>query len=107
MPDIDVNAMIWGFFMSATTKAAENLGQDDQENLRTTKNTDFEQVKQLFDISQKLDPESKRGNIWDIYTWLAYNSMDDNYFATRQSRRAVESKGTRSLWFGTLSLQNS
>ena len=107
MPDIDVNTMIWGFFMSATTKAAENLGQDDQENLRTTKNTDFEQVKQLFDISQKLDPESKRGNIWDIYTSLAYNSMDENCFATRQSRQAFESKGTRLLWFGTLSLQNS
>ena len=54
MPDIDINAIIWGIFVSATMKAAVYLGQDFQENLRTTKNTDFEKVKLLFDISQKL-----------------------------------------------------
>ena len=52
--DIDVDAMICGIFMSATVKAAVHLGQDHQENLRTTKNTDFEKVIQLFDNSQKL-----------------------------------------------------
>ena len=31
---------------------AVHLRQDYQENLRTTKNTDFEKVKQLFDISE-------------------------------------------------------
>ena len=40
--------------MSATMKATVHLGQDYQGNLRTTKNTDFEKVKQLFDISPKL-----------------------------------------------------
>ena len=40
--------------MSATMKAAVHLGQDDHGNLRTTKNTDFEKGKQLFDISPKL-----------------------------------------------------
>ena len=54
MSDIDINAMICGIFISATAKAAVHLGQDYQENLRTTKNTDFEKVKELFDISQKL-----------------------------------------------------
>ena len=39
--------------MSATVEAAAHLGQD-YENLRSTKNTDFEKVTQLFDISQKL-----------------------------------------------------
>ena len=37
MPDIDVNAMIWRKFISATTK-----------------NTDFAKVKHLFDTSQTL-----------------------------------------------------
>ena len=31
-----------------------HLGQDYQEYLHTTKNTDFENIKQLFEISQKL-----------------------------------------------------
>ena len=54
MLDIDVNAMIWGIFMSATMNAAVHLGQGHQENLRTTKNTDFEEAEPLCDISQKL-----------------------------------------------------
>ena len=52
--EIDVNMMIWGMFMSATTKGAVHLGQDYQEILRTTRNTDFDNIKQLFVISQKL-----------------------------------------------------
>ena len=43
MLDRDVNAMIWGIFMSATTKAAVHLGQDHHENLHN--NTDFQKVK--------------------------------------------------------------
>ena len=51
MLDIDVNAMVWGIFTSATVKASVHLGQDYQKNLRTTMNTDFEKDKTLFDIS--------------------------------------------------------
>ena len=40
--------------MSATMKAAVYLGQGYQDNHRTTMNTDFEQIKTLFDISQSL-----------------------------------------------------
>ena len=40
--------------MSATMKAAVYLGQGYQDKHRTTKNTDFEQIKTLFDISQSL-----------------------------------------------------
>ena len=54
MLNIDVNAMIWGIFMSAIMKAAVHLGQDYQQNLCTTEDTDFEKVRTLFDISQKL-----------------------------------------------------
>ena len=35
-------------------EAAVHRGKDLQDNLRTTKNTDFEKFKQLSDISQKL-----------------------------------------------------
>ena len=54
MPEIEVIAMIWRILTSATLKAAVHLCQDFSDNLRTTKNTDFEKVGQVFDISQKL-----------------------------------------------------
>ena len=45
--------------------AAVHLGQNYQENLRTTKNTDFEKVKHLFDISQELILNQK-DDIWEF-----------------------------------------
>ena len=43
-----------GNFTLAPMMASVHLGQNYQENLRATKNTDFEKAKQLFEISQKL-----------------------------------------------------
>ena len=54
MPEIDVNAMIWRIFMSATKRAVVHLGQHYQEHLRTTRNMDFGKIKQLFDVSPKM-----------------------------------------------------
>ena len=54
MLEIDVNMMTWGSFMSASIKAAVHLEQDYQETSLTTRNMDFDKIKQLFDISQKL-----------------------------------------------------
>ena len=51
---INVNTMSWEILMSATVKAAVHIGQNYQENVRTTKNTDFDKVEQLFDICHKL-----------------------------------------------------
>ena len=82
------------FFMSATTKAAVHLGQDYQEILRTTKNTDFEKVKKLFDISQKLIPNQGEETFGISASEWKYNSMDENYLAKRQSSQAVDGKGT-------------
>ena len=78
-----------------------------QENLRTTKNTDVEQVKTLFDISQKLISGSQK---WDIriyiyiytYDWMEKQLHGWELFAAWQSDRAVESKGTRLFWFSAV-----
>ena len=43
---------IWGIFTSSNDEGGNDLGQD--ENLRATKNTDFGQLKTLFDISESL-----------------------------------------------------
>ena len=83
MLDIDANAMTWRIFMSATMKAAVHLGQDNLENLRTTKNTDFEQVKTLFDISQRLILEQKSEifgistNEWNTVPGMRTTSVHD------------------------------
>ena len=51
MLDVEINGMICGIFMLATMKAAVRLGQDHVKNLRTTKNTDFEEV--IFDLESR------------------------------------------------------
>ena len=48
MLDVEVSGMIWGMFMSATMRAALYLGTDCEENLCTTKRTDFEQLKKCW-----------------------------------------------------------
>ena len=55
MPEINVNTMIWEILMSATMRAAVHLGQDYQDNIRATKNTDFEKFQAIVRyFSQKL-----------------------------------------------------
>ena len=54
--------------MSATMVAAVHLGQDYQDNLRTTRDADFEKIKQLFDISQKLILDQSQETFGSIYT---------------------------------------
>ena len=57
-------------------KAAVHLGQDYHENPRTTKNTDFDQVKALFGISQSfiLNHKSEKNGIstieWKTTPWM-------------------------------------
>ena len=45
--------------MSATMKAAIHLGENYENNLFTYRNTDFEELKTKFDITQKLILEQK------------------------------------------------
>ena len=77
-------------------KAAVHLGQDYQENLRTTKNTDFDKIKHLMDISQKLTTDQKQEVYgisaidWNTIPWVAY-------FVERHCCQIVNSKTLRFL----------
>ena len=51
---LKTNVLIWGLFMSTTMKAAIHLGPHYVENLGLYKNTNFEELQNLFDITQKL-----------------------------------------------------
>ena len=45
--------------MSTTTKVVIHLGHNYHENLSTYRNTNFEELKTLFDITQKLSLNQK------------------------------------------------
>ena len=51
---LKTNVLIWGLFMSTTTKAASHLGLNYIEFLEVFRNTNFEEHQKLFDITQKL-----------------------------------------------------
>ena len=52
--DQKTSVLIWGLFMRTTMKASVHLEQNYNENLVTSRNTNFEELKTLFDITQKL-----------------------------------------------------
>ena len=99
MLEIDVNMVISCIFMSATMKAAVHLGQDYEENLRTTRNTDFDKIPNLFDMSWKLIGDQNQENM--EYLRLKYNSMCDKHFIESQSLLS-SCQQQRLLLFGTL-----
>ena len=48
---LKTNALIWGLFMSTTMEAAIHFGPNYVENLEVSRNTNFEELQILFDIS--------------------------------------------------------
>ena len=64
-------------------KAAVLLGQDFQEHMRTTKSTDFEHFKTLFDTSQKLILDQKDEIFvictieWNTIPWMRTTLLHD------------------------------
>ena len=88
-------------------KAVVHLGQNYIENLNTYKNTNFEELKIIFDITQKsiLNHDVEILNVSTIeWTFLF---MGDIHFTKRQSNQVDESKDTRLLSFSTLSWKDS
>ena len=98
MPEIDVNTMIWRIFMSSTKKETVHLGQDHQENVEATKNTDFEKIKHMIGYFTEIDPGSRARKYMG---YLQLMGITIPWMRTallkRQSRQAVDSKGIRFL----------
>ena len=53
MLELKTYVLIWGLFVSTTMKASVHLGPDYNENLTGHRNTNFEELKTLFDITQR------------------------------------------------------
>ena len=75
--DLKTNALIWGLLISTTMKAADHLGPNYKENLVVCKNTNFEELKNLFDITQRmiLEDDAEILNIstivWKASSWTS------------------------------------
>ena len=73
--DAKTNVLIWGLLVPATTKSSVYLGLQYQENLVAYKNTNFEELKTLFDITQRLIVEQSfeilnvSTMIWNFTPW--------------------------------------
>ena len=80
MLDIDVNALMWRMFMSATIDAAVHLGGDHEENLRSTRNANDKTMWQLFGATQTqvLQQDEFGGMstiIWTTRAWRRSTSL--------------------------------
>ena len=85
--DLKTNVLIWGLFMSTTTKAAVHLGPNYKDIFEVYRNTNFEQLKNLFDITQRLilEHEADILNVstidWKASSWtrptLVHDQVDE------------------------------
>ena len=96
---LKTNVLIWGLFRSTTMKAAVHLGPNDIENLEVYRTTNFAELQNLFDITQRLtlDHQAEILNVAPN-DWTA-PSMDEICPYARSSDHVDESKSTRLLRF--------
>ena len=52
---LKTNVLIWGLIMSTTMRAEIHLGPNCIKKLRVYRNTNFEELQNLFNITQKID----------------------------------------------------
>ena len=57
MEAMKTNVLVWGLFMSSSMKAAIHLGPNYLANSEIYKNTKFEDIESVFNITQKLAKE--------------------------------------------------
>ena len=73
--DAKTNVLLWRPFMPTTMKSSVHLGLQYQENLTAYRNTDFEELKTLFDITQRLIVEQSfeilnvSARTWSFTPW--------------------------------------
>ena len=101
--DLKTNVLIWGLFMPTTKKASVHLGPNYNENLKGYRNTKFEDVKNLFDITQSLIMKHA-AEILNVSTieWT-FLPLDEIFTVARSSDQVDESKSTRLHRFRVMS----
>ena len=98
---------IWGLFMSTTMKAAIHLRPNYVENLEVYRNTNFEELQDLFVIAQKLilDHQAEILNVtpvdWTAPSWTRSTLYHDPVITWTKARVRVYSDSV--LCLGKLS----
>ena len=85
--------------MSTTTTASVHLGPNNTENLEVHSKTNFEELQNLFDITQRLILEHEAENFECITDWLESFLLDEIYAYARSSNQVYESTSTCLLRF--------
>ena len=81
--DAKTNVLMWGLLMSTTMESSVHLGLQHQENLLAHKNTNFEKLKTLFDITlnliveQSFDVLNVSSMIHTFSTWMRSTQCHD------------------------------
>ena len=74
--DSDKHSVIWESFMSSTLQASVSMGKNYSDNCHSIKNAEDLTMKQMFDISEKIDNRSIRRDLWKEYNLLGTLFMD-------------------------------
>ena len=102
LDDLDVNAAIWGVFMSVTLQAAVHLGRDCLQNLRSVKNQSSKSVDQLFRTTEKLLKEQTEITglctiDWNQPVWRESSQLCDRAMRILKSETYVFSDSVQCL----------
>ena len=103
MLDVKTNVLIWGLVMSTTMKALVHLGPNYNENLVGCKNTNFKELRALFDITHRLiwEPSIEILNVCTMI--LRFTPWMRSTFVLPPSNQMGASKNTRLLRFSFMS----
>ena len=92
---LKTNVLLRGLFMSTTMKAAIHLGPNYVANLEVFRNTNFEELQNLFDITQKLilDHHAEILNVttidWTSLSWTRSTLSHDQVITWTKAKVRV------------------
>ena len=101
------NVLIWGLFTSTTMKASLHLGPSYDENLAAYRNTSFDELNKLFDITQKVDLGTIIRNSECGYDDMECHNLDEIYFYVWRGDLGVDRDGRHHTFYNELSALGS
>ena len=97
MFDLKTYVLIWELLMSTTMNSAVHLGREYQQNLIACRNTNFEELKTLLDITLRLIVENSVGilnlstMIYDFSFWMRSTLCHDQVIKWAKAKVQVHS----------------
>ena len=107
MLDVEVNGIVWGKICVSDNEGSSSSRTRLRAQSVYYQGHRFRAAWNIVRYFAKIDPESRKWNLWDLNDRMASYSLEKIFFATWQSNQAVESKGTRLLRFGALSRKDA